>query len=153
MSPLSAQYLPVAQGDPHESSRKPLAQLMDIDDNGVCACHCHSSAGFRLWLLHAFLLFLNLTVFVSLLFYSHLPERTNWDDLLDAHSPVYPAIEYSLVRFNGTIGFCSPYVGVGPKVDAAWAEITDNTGSLPIHIPDKFLYRLGLDDNHWPSNV
>ncbi|CCM01727.1 uncharacterized protein FIBRA_03793 [Fibroporia radiculosa] len=153
---MSLPYSPIAQGDPHESSEKLLAQPADIDDTGACPRPRHRPSVWRsswLWLLHAFLLFLNLSVLLSLVLRSSFPERVDWDDLLNAHSPVYPAVEYNLVRFNGTIGFRSPYVGIGPSVDAAWAEVTDHSGSLPIRIPDDYLSRIRLDDSHRPSNV
>ncbi|CCM06398.1 uncharacterized protein FIBRA_08657 [Fibroporia radiculosa] len=159
--PSAAQYSPIAQGDLYDSSEKLLTQpgSADVGDNGACACGCHRPSGLRRfwpWILHVLVLFLNIIVFTLLLrTYTHRPERTDWDDLLNAHSPVYPAVEYNIVRFNGTLGFHSPYVGFGPAADAAWEKITmtNKIGLIPIRVPDDYLARTELDNARRQSKV
>jgi hypothetical protein len=34
-------------------------------------------------------------------------------------------VEYEVQRFRGTFGWKTPWTGIGPKVDAAWDNITD----------------------------
>jgi len=68
------------------------------------------------------------------------------------HSPAYGIIEYSTVRFNGSLDFPSPYRGL-PTValDQAWDRITTNNSLWPIRISDEDLNMINKS-GRW-SNV
>ncbi|RDL40112.1 Uncharacterized protein BP5553_00091 [Venustampulla echinocandica] len=83
-----------------------------------------------IWIAHATLLGLSLTMFVSSWF-----ARVSTIDYVrhfSAYSPAVKAVEYETVKFNTTMGSASPYVGKGPEVDEAWHAISYDIGDQVI---------------------
>ncbi|KAF8812984.1 hypothetical protein BYT27DRAFT_7181937 [Phlegmacium glaucopus] len=136
----------------------------DLDDNGGSEKLLHSEGSASLkpalrywpWLVHAAILSLYTVGFVALSvhFLEHRPEQLRGICLAQQsmYSPVYDTIEYSTVRFNGSLDFPSPYRGFPTAaLDQAWDRITTNNSLWPIRISDEDLKKINKSGR--PSNV
>jgi hypothetical protein len=109
-------------------------------------------SGRWMWLVHAVLLSLSFTMFVSSFFQkpSTLQHVKQFSAYCEQNSifpkatkltvvslaPAAEAVEYQKVRFNATMGEGSPYVGSGPEVDKAWHAISYDSKLLLKAHPD-----------------
>ncbi|PPQ65051.1 hypothetical protein CVT26_015747 [Gymnopilus dilepis] len=58
-------------------------------------------------------------------------------------APAREAVKYSVVRFNGSLEFASPFKGQPtPALDEAWDRITTNNSLWPIRVSDEDLERI-----------
>ncbi|TVY46474.1 Cyclochlorotine biosynthesis protein O [Lachnellula cervina] len=87
-------------------------------------------AGRWMWMVHAALLSLSFTLFVSSWFTR--ASTLDYMQRYEAYSPAAKAVEYQRVKFNGTMGEGSPYVGKGPEVDKHWNALSYDVGDQMI---------------------
>jgi len=83
-----------------------------------------------MWMVHAALLTLSFTLFMASWFTR--ASTLDYVQRYSAYSPAAKAVEYQRVKFNGTMGEGSPYVGKGPEVDEAWHSISYDIGDQMI---------------------
>jgi len=109
------------------------------DEEDIRAVERQSRFSMRwMWLVHAVLLSLSFTLFVSAFFtrastLQHVQQFSAYcksillglrsHKLTNDLASAAKAVEYQKVKFNATMGEGSPYVGKGPEVDKAWHAI------------------------------
>jgi len=108
------------------------------------------------WVAHGIFFTLYTVVFLGLILhtYDRQTEATKKLCLLQhsTYSPVHDIVEYSSVRFNGSLNFPSPYRGPPtPEVDVAWDRITTNNSLWPIRVSDQDIENFNKGGR--PSNV
>ncbi|MCJ1442095.1 MAG: hypothetical protein MMC23_002587 [Stictis urceolatum] len=84
-----------------------------------------------LWLVHIILF----TISGLLIFcngFAFHPTTQQHVEKFSSYSPAAPAVSYSSIKFNGSTGDMSPYVGASPESDAAWNRITFDIGDQMI---------------------
>jgi hypothetical protein len=101
-------------------------------------------SGKWMWLVHAVLLLLSFTMFMSAMF----TKASTLEHVrkFSAYSPAAEAVHYERVKFNATMGEGSPYVGKGAEVDKAWHAISYDIGDQVI--TDEELEIIGMPMTH-----
>ncbi|KAF8907013.1 hypothetical protein CPB84DRAFT_1959751 [Gymnopilus junonius] len=132
--------LPVNDADNDGSSEK----LLGADETTVSPkAASHRSP----WIMHLGIFSLYTITFLGLSahFFDRNPKRLKDGCLLEQsmYSPVHEVVEYSVIRFNGSLDFSSPYKGhPSAALDEAWDRITTNNSLWPMRISDKDLEKI-----------
>ncbi|KAK0629863.1 hypothetical protein B0T17DRAFT_201389 [Bombardia bombarda] len=96
------------------------------------------------WLVHAMLLSVSMTLFaLSFCAKTTSPSDPGFLSQIATYSPLFPAVKYELQKFPlAPVMKDSPYAGYGPDVDRAWDAIANDNADIMITEEERI--KLGL---------